>query len=166
MMIVFWLRKGIRFHMSGEGSTEPSSHGSPGTTFPFRTLMSDRSFQVRYGSTFSTLSWRKGSCKAAYQVCFWKLGFNEVDNTLPNSTCCSFYVDDIALCVAGNKLPCMLCQLRLDICGVTSWCSVCGFKFSTSKMKAMFFRRSTVEEALYCVLFCICTAPLSKWCQW
>src|SRR5215469_10655367 len=103
--------------------------------------LSNRTFQVRVGSTLSRhYELQEGVPQGnVLSVLCFALAFNDVALEVPEGISCSLYVDDFAIYVSGARLADVERQLQKAIDRIVKWADSHGFKFSASKTKAVLF---------------------------
>src|SRR5215469_1598746 len=100
-------------------------------------LLSNRTFQVRIGSTLSRhyeLQEDVPQGSVLSVLCF-ALAFNDVVMEVPGGISCSLYVDDFAIYVSGARLAGVERRLQKAIDRIVKWTDSHGFKFTASKTK-------------------------------
>src|SRR5215469_12982527 len=104
-------------------------------------LLSNRTFQVRVGSTLSRhYELQEGVPQGSVlSVLCFALAFNDVLMEVPEGISCFLYVDDFAIYVSGARLAGVERQLQMAIDRIVKWADFHGFKFSASKTKAILF---------------------------
>src|SRR5678815_1306876 len=105
-------------------------------------LLSNRSMQVRCSSILSRhFTLDEGVPQGSVlSVLLFALGFNDIVTSIPATVNFSLYVDDLALYIAGARLPFLERQLQLAIENISQWASSHGFHFSPTKTSAALFR--------------------------
>src|SRR5678816_3995342 len=97
------------------------------------------SIQVRWSSIMSRhFTLDEGVPQGSVlSVLLFALGFNDIVTSIPATVNFSLYVDDLALYIAGARLPFLERQLQLAIENISQWASSHGFHFSPTKTSAV-----------------------------
>jgi hypothetical protein len=104
-------------------------------------LLSNRTFQVRLGSNLSqrfdlVQGVPQGSVLSP--LCF-ALAIDGITDCLPHNVHSSLYVDDLAIYYQGSRLANLERVVQTAINNLVQWAKKKGFRFSSTKTKAMLF---------------------------
>lgn len=120
------------------------NHGIRGQMgFFLQNFLRDRNFRVRVGGTLSdTFVQNDGIPQGSVMsVALFGLMINDVCDSLSPSIGRSLFVDDLSVFTTTSSAPTLARQLQLAVGRLETWCSLNGFRFSTSKTVAMHFCR-------------------------
>ena len=108
-----------------------------------RNFLSERFFRVRVGNQFSDRFLQENGVPqgGVLSVALFALAINDIGSVLPHSIGRSLFVDDFAIWCSSLSTPALERQLQLAVTRLERWCTLHGFRFSTSKTKAMRFCR-------------------------
>jgi len=111
-----------------------------------RSFLSNRTFQVRIGSTLSmTKRLENGTPQGSVlSPILFSLMINDLPTRITSHA--ALYVDDFCFWECGSDITLLLCQCSST--KVCKWCEDCGFKLSSTKSAAVLFTRKHNPEPI------------------
>ena len=108
-----------------------------------RNFLRERFFRVRVGNQFSDRFLQENGVPqgGVLSVALFALAINDIGDVLPQSVGRSLFVDDFAIWCSSRLRPALERQLQAAVTRLERWSMTNGFRFSTSKTKAMHFCR-------------------------
>ena len=108
-----------------------------------RNFLHERFFRVRVGDQLSERFLQENGVPqgGVLSVALFALAINDVGDVLPHSIGRSLFVDDFAIWCSSLSTPSMERRLQMAVTRLEGWARLNGFRFSTTKTKAMHFCR-------------------------
>ena len=104
-------------------------------------FLKDRHFQVRVGSTLSSLHDQEMGVPqvSILSVTCFSIKINSIVKSIKSNIMCSLYVDDFLVAFRSKQMATIERQLQLNLNNLNKWSVENGFKFSKSKTVCMHF---------------------------